>query len=82
MGKNKNKQTKYPKFKCNTVSVSPSASSPSSVLVSSKEKRKKKSGDSFVNVYLRLQLTCHLLTASCCCRLYSLQISGMSFTLT
>jgi hypothetical protein len=35
-----NKQN--PKFKCNTVSVSPSASSPSSVVVSSKEEKKKK----------------------------------------
>jgi hypothetical protein len=38
-----NKQTnKNPKFKCNTVSVSPSASSPGSVLVSSKEEKKQK----------------------------------------
>jgi hypothetical protein len=37
-----NKQTnKNPKFKCNTVSVSPSASSPSSVIVSSKKRKKK-----------------------------------------
>jgi hypothetical protein len=34
--------------------------SSSSVIVSSKEK-KKESGETFVNVYLRLQLTCHLL---------------------
>jgi hypothetical protein len=33
-----------PKFKCNTVSVSPSASSPSSVIVSSKDKKNKKNG--------------------------------------
>jgi hypothetical protein len=79
-GRKQNK--KYPKFKCNTVSISPSASSPSSVVVSSKEEvKKKESGDSFVNVYLRLQLTCHLLSAICCCRLYLLQISGLSFTL-
>jgi hypothetical protein len=47
-----------------------------------KGKRKKESGDSFVNVYLMLQLICLLLLASCCCRLYLLQISGMSFILT
>jgi hypothetical protein len=35
-----------------------------------------------VNLYLRLWLTCHLLSAICYCRLYLLQISGMSFTLT
>jgi hypothetical protein len=35
-----------------------------------------------VNVYLRLWLTCHLLSAICCCRLYLSQISGMSSTLT
>jgi uncharacterized membrane protein YqaE (UPF0057 family) len=35
-----------------------------------------------VNVYLRLWLTCPLLSASCCCRLYWLQISGVSLTLT
>jgi hypothetical protein len=59
--KQKTKQNKNPKLKCNTVSVSPSASSSSSVIVSSKEekkRRKKESGDSFVNVCLRLQLTC------------------------
>jgi hypothetical protein len=42
-GKNKNnKETnkKYSKFKCKTVSVSPSASSPISVVVSSKEEKK------------------------------------------
>jgi hypothetical protein len=55
--KQNNNNFKNPKFKHNTVSVSPSASSPSSVIVSSKEEKKKKeSGDSFVNVYLRLQL--------------------------
>jgi hypothetical protein len=44
-GKKLNKQPKkYPKLKCNTVSVSPSASSPSSVVVSSKEEKKKESG--------------------------------------
>jgi Tol biopolymer transport system component len=42
------------KFKCNTVSVSFSACSCSLVVVSSKEERKKKSGDSSVNGYLRL----------------------------
>jgi hypothetical protein len=41
------------------------------VLLSHQRKRKKKkeSGDSFVNVYLRLWLTCLLLSAICCCRL-------------
>jgi hypothetical protein len=71
--KTKTKQTKYLKFKCNTVSVRPSAYSSSSVIVSSNEEEKKKekwSGDSAVNVYLRLQLTCLLLSASCCWRLY------------
>jgi hypothetical protein len=42
--KNKKKQstTKYPKFKCNTVSVSLSACRYSSVVVSSKEEEKEK----------------------------------------
>jgi hypothetical protein len=35
-----------------------------------------------VNVYVRLWLTCMLLSASCCCRLSWLQISGVSLTLT
>jgi hypothetical protein len=35
-------KTKYPKFKCNTVSVRPSAFSSSSVVASSKEEREKK----------------------------------------
>jgi hypothetical protein len=34
-----------------------------------KKKTTRESGDSFVNVYLRLQLTCFLLPAICCCRL-------------
>jgi hypothetical protein len=57
-----------PKFKCNTASVSPSVASG---VVSSKEENEKKgeSGDSFVKVYLRLPLTCLLLSAICCCRL-------------
>jgi hypothetical protein len=42
---NKKQKTKTkqinPKFKCNTLSVSPSASNPSSVVVSSKNKRNK-----------------------------------------
>jgi hypothetical protein len=47
--------TKCPKFKCNTVSVSFSVCRYSSVVVLSKEERKtKESGDSFVNVCLRL----------------------------
>jgi hypothetical protein len=37
-----NKQTKYTKLKCNTVSVSPSVSSPNSVIFSSKEEKKRK----------------------------------------
>jgi hypothetical protein len=58
-------------FKCNTLPVSPSVSSPSSVIVTSKdEKKKKESGDSFVNVHLRLRLICQLLSVSCCCRLF------------
>jgi hypothetical protein len=36
----------------------------------SHQRKKRESGDSFVNVYLRLKLTCHLLSASCCFRLY------------
>jgi hypothetical protein len=39
---NKKNTTKYPKFKCNTVSVSLSACRCSSVFVSSKEEKKKK----------------------------------------
>jgi hypothetical protein len=39
--KQKQNKTKFPKFKCNTVSVSPSACSSSSVVVSSKEEKKK-----------------------------------------
>jgi hypothetical protein len=35
-----------------------------------------------VNFCLRLWLTCLLLSACCCCRLYWLQISGVSLTLT
>jgi hypothetical protein len=60
-------------FKCNTVSVSPSASS---VVVSSKEEKQNRgeSGDSFVNVYQRLQLTCLLLSAIGCCRLCLLRV--------
>jgi hypothetical protein len=38
-------------FKCNTVSVRPSAWSSNSVVVSSKEEKKKGSEDSSVNVY-------------------------------
>jgi hypothetical protein len=57
------------------VSVSPSASG----VVSSKEEKKKKrkereSGDSFVNVYLRLRLTWLLLSAICCCRLCLIRV--------
>jgi hypothetical protein len=52
------KQNKNPKFKWN---LNPSASSSTSVIVSSKEEKKRKkkeSVDIFVNVYLRLRLTC------------------------
>jgi hypothetical protein len=74
MGKNKTKKlktttTKNPKFRFNTVLVSLSACSSSSVIVSAK------SGDSFVNVYLKLQLTCHLLSAICCYRFDLLKVS-------
>jgi hypothetical protein len=63
--------TKCPKFRCDTVSVSFSAYRFSSVVVSSKgEREKKESGDSSVNGYLRLQLTCLMLSACCCWRLY------------
>jgi hypothetical protein len=41
-GEKKQSTTKYPKFKCNTVSVSLSACRYSSVVVSSKEEEKKK----------------------------------------
>jgi hypothetical protein len=63
--KTKQNKTKYPKFKCNTVSVSPSTCSSSSVIVSSK-REKKGSGDSTVNVYLMLWLTYLLLSVSFC----------------
>jgi hypothetical protein len=43
----KENTTKYPKFKCNTVSVSLSACSCSSVIVSSKEEKKKKEKKGF-----------------------------------
>jgi hypothetical protein len=66
---NKKNTTKCPKFKCNTVSVSFSACSCSSVVVSSKEERKKESGDSPVNGYLLLEAL-------------FMQISGVSLTLT
>jgi hypothetical protein len=71
---NKKKQntTKYPKFKCNTVSVSQHE-----VVVQSlsyqreregKKERKKEPADSSVNGYLGLGLTCPLLSACCCWR--------------
>jgi hypothetical protein len=44
-----------------------------------------RSGDSFVNLYLfcfRLQLTCYVLPAACCCRLYLLQFAGDAVTPT
>jgi hypothetical protein len=39
-----------------------------------KRGKKKESGDSFVNFYLRLGLTCLLLSAICCCRLCLLRV--------
>jgi hypothetical protein len=75
MGRKQN-TTKYPKFKCSTVSVSLSALDCSSVIVSSKEEKRKKqkkkkgSGDISVNAYLKLWLTCLLLSACCCWRFY------------
>jgi hypothetical protein len=69
-----NKQTKTtskcPKFKCNTVSVSFSTCSCSSVVVSSKGERKKKRVWRQLCECLRLQLTCLLLPTCCCWRLY------------
>jgi hypothetical protein len=53
-------EKKNPKFNSNTVSVT------------SEGKKKKQSGDSFMDAYLRLWLTCHLLSAICYCRLYLL----------
>jgi hypothetical protein len=67
---NKKNPTKCPKFKCNPVSVSFLACRCSSVIVSSKEGKKKGYGDSCVNGYLRLWLACLLLSACCCWRLY------------
>jgi hypothetical protein len=62
--KQKKNTTKYPKFKCNTVSVSLSACSFSCCcLIKGREKEKEKkkgSGDSSVNGYLRLRFTCPL----------------------
>jgi hypothetical protein len=75
-GKQQQQQQIYPKIKCNTVSVSPSASS---VVVSSKEEKKKKgdSGDSFVNFYLRLWLTCLLCQPSAAAGFVYLEFSWM-----
>jgi hypothetical protein len=39
-------------------------------LIKGREREKKESGDSSVNGYLRLWLTCPLLSACCCWRLY------------
>jgi hypothetical protein len=68
----KSQQKKCSKFKCNTVSVSFSACRCSLVFVSSKVGREKKKEfeDSSVNGYLRLWLTCPLLSSCCCWRLY------------
>jgi hypothetical protein len=77
----KNKNKKNPKFKGNTLSVSPIhfqlvLQHPILVLsLSHQRKRKtkqniKESRPSFVNVYLRLGFTCHLPSTIYCCRLY------------
>jgi hypothetical protein len=71
--KNKKKPTKYPKFKCNTVSVSFSACRCSSVVLSSmvgREKKKQRVWRQFSEWYLRLRLACPLLSACCCWRHY------------
>jgi hypothetical protein len=72
--------TKCPKFNCSTVSVSFSACQRSSVVVSSNvggEKRKKnRAWRQFCEWYLWLWLTCPLLSACCCWRLYSCRSQG------
>jgi hypothetical protein len=79
---NKKNTTKCPKFKCNTVSVSFSACRYSSVVVSSKEERKKKVWRQFCE-WLS-ESAAHLSAAVSLLLLEALfmQISGMSLTLT
>jgi hypothetical protein len=52
------------------VAVSFAACRCSLVVVSSKEEREKESGDRSMNGYLRLPLTCPLLSVCCCWKLY------------
>jgi hypothetical protein len=79
---NKKNTTKCPKFKCNTVSVSFSACRCSSVVVSSKEERKKRVWRQFYE-WLS-EAVAHLPTAVNLLLLEALfmQISGVSLTLT
>jgi hypothetical protein len=76
--KQKKKPRKCPKFKRNTVSVSFSACRCSSVVFSLKvgREKKKESGDSAVNGYLRLWVACPLLSACCCWRLIYADLRG------
>jgi hypothetical protein len=78
-----NKPTKCPKFKCNTVSVSFSACSCSSVVVSSKDGRKKKRVWRQFCEWLS-EATAHQLAAVSLVLLEALfmQISGVSLALT
>jgi hypothetical protein len=82
INKKNHNTTKYPKFKCNTVSVSPSACGSSSVISLKEEKKKKGSGDSSVNGYLKLWLTCPLVSNQLLLEALFMQISGVSLTLT
>jgi hypothetical protein len=90
-----NKQTKnptpnqiksnHPKFKCNTVSVSPSASSPTSVVVSSKEEKNKQTKRVWGQLCECLSAAAAHLSPTVRCLLLQalfMQISEMSFTLT
>jgi hypothetical protein len=80
----KKSTTKYPKFKCNIVSVSLSACSCSSAIVSSKEEKKKKK--EFWRQFCEYlsEAVAHLPTAISLLLLEALfmQISGVSLTLT
>jgi hypothetical protein len=80
--KTKENPTKCPKFKCNTVSVSFSACWCSSVVVSSKEERKKRVWRQFCE-WLS-EAVAHLSTAVSLLLLEALfmQISEVSLTLT
>jgi hypothetical protein len=76
-----------PKFKCNTLSVSPSASSPNSVVVSSKDKenRKKQKRRVWRQLCERLSEAATQLPPTVSLLLLQalfMQLSGMSFTLT